>query len=89
MLSICRASTACWERTTKASIEFKDGVRAQVWVHPPKEFGTAFLYATGSKEHNVRLREMALAKNLSLSDHSFQEHLDGKGNILRDGRGSL
>ncbi|MFN8402779.1 MAG: hypothetical protein U0V48_04400 [Anaerolineales bacterium] len=25
----------------KSSIEFTDGVRAQVWVHPPKEFGTA------------------------------------------------
>jgi len=56
---------------TKASVEFTDGTRAQVWVHPPQEFGTALLYATGSKEHNVRLREMALAKNLSLSDHSF------------------
>lgn len=56
---------------TKASVEFTDGVRAQVWAHPPEEFGTALLYATGSKEHNVRLREMALAKNLSLSDHSF------------------
>ncbi|HET9905855.1 MAG TPA: DNA polymerase/3'-5' exonuclease PolX [Anaerolineales bacterium] len=56
---------------TKVSVEFNDGTRAQVWVHPPKEFGTAFLYATGSKDHNVRLREMALAKKLSLSDHSF------------------
>jgi DNA polymerase (family 10) len=56
---------------TKSSIEFHNGVRAQVWVHPPREFGTAFVYATGSKEHNVRLREMALAKKLSLSDHSF------------------
>ena len=56
---------------TKVSVEFMDGLRSQVWVHPPKEFGTAFLYATGSKDHNVRLREMAQAKKLSLSDHSF------------------
>jgi len=66
---------------TKVSVEFIDGVRAQVWVHPPKEFGTAFLYATGSKDHNVRLREMALAKNLSLSDHSFLK-LKGEGEIF-------
>jgi len=66
---------------TKASVEFIDGVRAQVWVHPPKEFGTALLYATGSKDHNVRLREMALAKNLSLSDHSFLK-MKGEGEIL-------
>ena len=62
---------------TKASIEFNDGLRVQLWVHPPKEFGTALMYATGSKEHNIRLREMALAKDLSLSDHSFKSIIDG------------
>ncbi len=62
---------------TKASIEFNDGLRVQLWVHPPKEFGTALVYATGSKEHNIRLREMSLAKDLSLSDHSFKNILDG------------
>ena len=58
---------------TKASIEFYDGVRAQVWVHPPQEFGTALQYATGSKDHNVQLRQIALDKGLSLSDHSFKK----------------
>jgi DNA polymerase (family 10) len=62
---------------TKSSIEFNDGLRVQLWVHPPQEFGTALVYATGSKEHNIRLREMALAKDLSLSDHSFANILDG------------
>ena len=62
---------------TKASIEFNDGLRVQLWVHPPEEFGTALVYAIGSKEHNIRLREMALAKDLSLSDHSFKNILDG------------
>ncbi len=56
---------------TKSSIEFGDGVRAQVWVHPPERFGTALLYATGSKDHNVRLREIALDKGLSLSEHAI------------------
>jgi DNA polymerase (family X) len=51
---------------TKASIEFTDGVRAQVWVHPPERFGTALQYATGSKDHNVKLRQIALDKGLSL-----------------------
>jgi len=62
---------------TKSSIEFNDGLRVQLWVYPPREFGTALMYATGSKEHNIRLREMALAKDLSLSDHSFKNVLDG------------
>ena len=66
---------------TKSSIEFGDGVRAQVWVHPPERFGTALVYATGSKDHNVRLRELALDKGLSLSEHSFIK-TKGKGEIL-------
>ncbi len=66
---------------TKSSIEFGDGVRAQIWVHAPEKFGTALVYATGSKEHNVRLREMALDKGLSLSEHAFAK-TDGSGEIL-------
>ena len=55
----------------KSSVEFNNHLRAQLWVHPPEQFGTAWVYGTGSKEHNVRLREMAIKKGLSLSDHSF------------------
>ncbi len=56
---------------TKASIEFRHSLRAQMWVHPPERFGTALAYGTGSKDHNVRLRELALKQGLSLSDQSF------------------
>jgi len=66
---------------TKSSVEFGDGVRAQVWVHPPERFGTALQYATGSKDHNVALRELALGKGLSLSEHALTR-TDGKGEIL-------
>jgi len=66
---------------TKASVEFGDGVRAQVWVHPPERFGTALQYATGSKDHNVALRELALAKGLSLSEHALTR-TNGRGEIL-------
>lgn len=66
---------------TKSSIEFTDGVRAQVWVHAPEKFGTALQYATGSKDHNVQLRQIALAKGLSLSEHSLTK-TNGNGEIL-------
>jgi DNA polymerase (family 10) len=65
----------------KASIEFFDGVRAQVWVHAPEKFGTALQYATGSKDHNVKLRQIALDKGLSLSEHALTK-VKGKGEIL-------
>jgi DNA polymerase (family 10) len=66
---------------TKASIEFGDGVRAQLWVHPPEKFGTALQYATGSKDHNVQLRQLALEQGLSLSEHALTR-VDGSGEIL-------
>jgi DNA polymerase (family 10) len=56
---------------TKASVEFNFGMRAQLWLHPPEEFGTSWLYATGSQAHGVRLRERAQQRGLSLSDHSI------------------
>ncbi len=68
---------------TKSSIEFSDGVRAQLWVHPPEKFGTALQYATGSKDHNVQLRQLALEKGLSLSEHALTK-IDGTGEILCD-----
>lgn len=56
---------------TKASVEFDNGLRAQLWVHPPARFGTALQYATGSQAHNVALREHALKCGFSLSEHAL------------------
>jgi DNA polymerase (family 10) len=57
---------------TKSSVELYDGMRVQLWVHPSAHFGTALQYATGSQAHNVRLRELALDRGLSLSEHGFK-----------------
>lgn len=65
---------------TKASVEFRNNLRAQLWVFAPGRFGTGWSYATGSKDHNVRLRELALKNGLSLSDAAFLKE-DG-GEIL-------
>src|ERR1043165_8636203 len=42
-VNLPRVTRVLGKGETKSSIEFTDGVRAQVWVHPPKEFGTALL----------------------------------------------
>ena len=62
---------------TKSSVEFANGLRAQLWVHPLERFGTALQYATGSQEHNVRLRELALDRGYSLSEHALKRVDDG------------
>ncbi len=74
-----RVSRVLGKGETKSSIEFSDGVRAQVWVHSPEKFGTALQYATGSKDHNVALRQLALEKGLSLSEHSLTKINPAKG----------
>jgi len=65
---------------TKASVEVVGGLRVQLWVHPPERFGSALQYATGSQAHNVSLRERALERGLSLSEHGLKS--DEGGEIL-------
>ena len=55
----------------KSSVELKDGLRIQLWIQPPERFGTLLQFVTGSKDHNVRLREMAQKKGWSLSDQAI------------------
>ncbi len=56
---------------TKSSVELTNGLQADLRVLPPDRFGTLLQYFTGSKDHNVKLRELALDKGLSLSEHAF------------------
>src|SRR3990170_4334861 len=60
-----------WKELGIESVELVDGLRVQLWVHPPERFGTALQYATGSQAHNVKLREMALDQGVSLSEHAL------------------
>jgi DNA polymerase (family 10) len=55
----------------KSSVEYDNGMRAQLWALPPDRFGTGLIYATGSKDHNVRLRELAIKQSWSLSEHAL------------------
>ena len=56
---------------TKSSVEFANGLQADLRVLPLARFGTLLQYFTGSKDHNVKLRELALKKGLSLSEHAY------------------
>lgn len=40
-------------------------------IEPPERFGSLLAHFTGSKEHNVALRELALEKGLSVSEHGI------------------
>ncbi len=54
---------------TKGSVLFEGGRQVDLRVVPPESFGAALCYFTGSKEHNVRLREMARKKGLKVNEY--------------------
>ncbi len=56
----------------KSSIELKSKIRIQLWIQPPERFGSLWQYSTGSKEHNVHLREHAQRIGYSLSERGIQ-----------------
>jgi DNA polymerase (family 10) len=67
----------------KSSIEASGGLNIQLWIQPPERFGTLLQFVTGSKEHNVRLRELAQKKGLSLSEQSITM-ADGREQLFGD-----
>lgn len=53
---------------TKASVRFESGLQADLRIVPAEQFAFALHHFTGSKDHNVQLRQRALARGLSLSE---------------------
>src|SRR5262245_37617519 len=62
---------------TKASVRHQDGVQIDLRVVEPAAFGAALQYFTGSRDHNVRLREMARRQGLSISENGVFEERTG------------
>jgi DNA polymerase (family 10) len=57
--------------TTKSSVLLKSGIQADIRVVEKKSFGSALLYFTGSKEHNIALRKIAIQKKMKLSEYGL------------------
>ena len=56
-----------------ASIVVASDVQVDLMVQPPKSYGSLLQHFTGSKHHNIALREFALKKGLSLSEYGIRE----------------
>jgi DNA polymerase (family 10) len=54
---------------TKATVVSHDGLRFDLRVVPPECFGNLLQHFSGSKEHNVALREAAVRRGLSVSEY--------------------
>lgn len=53
---------------TKASVRFGSGLQADLRLVPPEQFAFALHHFTGSKDHNVQMRQRALSRGFSLSE---------------------
>lgn len=58
---------------TKSSILTSSGLQVDLRVVAPAEYGAALLYFTGSKTHNIHLRQLAIDRDLLLNEYGLSE----------------
>jgi DNA polymerase (family 10) len=63
---------------TKSSVTTSKGLQVDLRVIAPDVWGAALIYFTGSKAHNIRIREMAVRKGLKLSEYGLFEAASGE-----------
>jgi DNA polymerase (family 10) len=63
---------------TKATVVSHDGSRFDLRVVPPESYGNLLQHFTGSKNHNVALREDAVRRGFSVSEYSVTEVESGE-----------
>ncbi len=56
---------------TKTSVRLQNGIQCDLRAVSNAQFPYALMYFTGSKEHNVAIRSLALKKGLSLNEYGF------------------
>jgi len=63
---------------TRSSVLLEVGIQADVRVVKPESFGAALQYFTGSKEHNVKLREKGVRRGLKINEYGIFRVKDEK-----------
>jgi DNA polymerase (family 10) len=73
-----RAEAVLAEGGTKASIWLAGGLQIDLRVLPANVYGNLLQHFTGSREHNIQLRELAVRKNLRVSENGVVDLTDGR-----------
>ena len=69
---------------TKATVVSQEGLRFDLRVVPPECYGNLLQHFTGSKDHNVAMREDAVRRGLSISEYGITEVESGKVHTFTD-----
>ncbi len=56
---------------TKCSVHLKDGIQVDLRIVPPESWGAALHYFTGSKEHNIAIRSLAVRRGLKINEYGI------------------
>ncbi len=68
---------------TKSSVRLESGLQMDLRVVPENVFGAALHYFTGSKEHNVHIRQIGIRKGLTISEWGVYEGTaEKKGKLM-------
>jgi len=59
--------------SVKASMVVSGGHQIDLMVQPEESYGSLLAHFTGSKHHNIALRELAQKKNMSISEHGIKK----------------
>ncbi|QLH75097.1 MAG: DNA polymerase/3'-5' exonuclease PolX [Methanomassiliicoccales archaeon] len=69
---------------TRSSVRLRTGAQVDLRVVSPESYGAALLYFTGSKEHNIALRTMAMGQGYRLNEYGLFKKEDGTVIASRD-----
>jgi DNA polymerase (family 10) len=78
-----RAEAVLAEGETKASVWLSGGLQIDLRVLPAHLYGNLLQHFTGSREHNIQLRELAVRKNLRVSENGIVDLTDGTTTTCR------
>ncbi|MDP2313052.1 MAG: DNA polymerase/3'-5' exonuclease PolX [Pseudomonadota bacterium] len=56
---------------TKCTVHLKDGIQVDLRIVPPESWGAALHYFTGSKEHNIAIRGLAVRRGLKINEYGI------------------
>ncbi|MHB1949721.1 MAG: DNA polymerase/3'-5' exonuclease PolX [Gammaproteobacteria bacterium] len=66
---------------TRSSVRIHSGIRVDLRVVAPDSYGAALIYFTGSKNHNIAIRKIALKKKLKINEYGVfkgKKQISGK-----------
>ncbi len=82
-----RAQAVLAEGPTKASIWLPGGLQIDLRVLPDHLYGNLLQHFTGSREHNIKLRELAVRKGLRVSENGILNLESGDATVCSEEAG--